>query len=223
MSKNKVKSLENVATEELKELTQQAIKEATEETQKSENNATEETQKSDSEETQKRVEISAKELAEFTAVMKTFKIKEESFHVAYDKVTDLRNAKGEGADDSVRIGQYGYGSNGKGELLSVWWRRKATNRSATMINGKKEKHAFPSDLGLRFSVADYEMFNNVAECKELISALNTEHTEIKHNEPRYSFKALSELTAFVASLYNAYEKSVATKEATKEAIATKEA
>lgn len=182
-------------------------------------------------EEQKRIEQTAtdRDFAELKAVAQSFKIRDNGFILYIESQKQLETEAGEGTDNSVLIGRYGFGSNGKGELISVWCRRKATERKALMLtewqNGKKkatEKHAFPCDFGLRFSQDDFAMFTAVAECKALIDSYSTEHAEVKHNEPRYSFKTLSAVTEALAKLYNAYESAQQTAEATKEATAEAE-
>lgn len=177
--------------------------------------------------------VTDRDVAELKAVAQSFKIRDNGFMLYLETAKDFETAEGEGTDNSVLVGRYGYGSNGKGELISVWMRRKATERKALMLtewkNGKKkatEKHAFPCDFGLRFSQNDFELFNSIADCKAILDSLDTEHAEVKHNEPRYSFKTLSEVTEALAKLYNAYEASQpieATKEATAETTEAKEA
>lgn len=204
MSKRKnTQQLENISAEVLAELTAEAIAEATAEEQSAEQSAEAEEQTADF------ALATDKELAELTAVAKSFIIRDEHFHMMIESNADLQSAQGEGTDDSVLIGRYGYGSNGKGELVSIWCRRKRSERKATLLSAdstqKKEKHAFPCDFGLRFSVADFEMFNSITECSELLQTAYNEHTEIKHNEPRFSFATLQSLTELLAKLYNSYE------------------
>lgn len=195
------------------------------------NKNTQNTTTENKKETAQRIErtVTAKSFKAFEAVAKSFVIRELHFHMAIDNVKGLETVQGEGTDDSVRIGQYGLGSNGKGELVSVWMRRKATDRKATLLSvdgtEKKEKHAFPCDFGVRFSRDDFKMFTAVTECKAIIDSAYNEHTEIKHNEPRFSFSTLDSVSEFLAHIYNAYE--TATKEtaqeATKETVATETA
>ena len=219
----------NMTAEQLAELTREIIAETEQqtaeqtETAETEQTATEQTAETEQTETALQFDIVAettdRDFTELKAVAKSIHIKNKPFIVAVDSVAELRDSDGEGTDDSVFIGSYGGGSNGKGELLSIWCRRKATNRTATMYqNGKKEKHAFPCDFGLRFSNDTFEMFNSIAESHELISALDFTHAEIKHNERRFSFPTLQSITAFLAVLYNAYE--TATAEQTTEIAET---
>lgn len=198
---------------------------ATEQTAKEQKQTEAETATETAEE-QKRIEQTAtdRDFAELKAVAQSFKIRDNGFILYIESQKQLETEEGEGTDNSVLIGRYGFGSNGKGELISVWCRRKATDRKALMLadwqNGKKkgtEKHAFPCDFGLRFSQDDFAMFTAVAECKALIDSYDTEHAEVKHNEPRYSFKTLSAVTEALAKLYNAYETAQQTAEQTKEA------
>lgn len=212
MSKRKnTQQLGNISAEVLAELTAEAVAEATAEAEQSAEQTEE--QSAEAEQSADFVLATDKELAELKAVAKSFIIREEHFHLMIEKSADLQSTQGEGTDDSVLIGRYGYGSNGKGELVSVWCRRKKSDRKATLLSAdstqKKEKHAFPRDYGVRFSQDDFAMFNNITECSKLIQSAYNEHTEQKHNEPRFSFDTLSSATAFLAQLYNAYEKHTA--------------
>lgn len=220
MSKRKnTQQLGNISAEVLAELTAEAVAEATAEAEQS----TEQTEAQTEEQSDNYEAVTEKQLAELKAVAQTFVLRDMHFHVMHDNVTDINNAERSGFDHSVQIGQYGVGSNGKGELVSVWTRRKQCTRKSIMFatwlehdrqierdSAKlKTEHTFRRDYGIRFSQADFEMFYSIAECKALIDSAVNEHAEVHHNEPRLSFDTLSSATAFLAQLYNAYEKHTA--------------
>lgn len=229
------RQLNELSTEELTTVFSEAIEEAQKQLaeeeaeqkrqqkqKKAEAQQTAEEQK----QTAQRIEqtVTDRDFAELKAIAQSFKIRDNGFILYIESQKQLETEAGEGTDNSVLIGRYGFGSNGKGELISVWCRRKATERKALMLtewqNGKKkatEKHAFPCDFGLRFSQDDFAMFTAVAECKTIIDSFSTDNAEVKHNEPRYSFKTLSAVTEALATLYNAYETAQQTAEQTKEA------
>lgn len=205
----------------------------------------------DSTATVERIErtVTDRQFAELKAVADSFVLDDdEKFHVALENAKKLETADGEGTDNSVFVGRYGVGSNGNGKLVSVWCRRKATERKAVMFTDwlnvmtddsltaeqkqkkadklQKQKHSFPTDFGLRFSVSDFMRFYSVAESKAVIDSFSTENAEVKHREPRFSFTSLSAVTKALSDVYTAYETAqerIKAEQTAQQTEATKEA
>ena len=141
---------------------------------------------------------SERELAEFFAVADSFKIKGEAMKRCIKDVQELKTREATTSDNAIMIACYGNGYHGKGELCTVWTRRKATKKT-------------PVDYGVRFSVNTSAMFRGVKNVADFMDAFSYRDITYRDNEPRYSFKTLSEITQFLATIYTMYEKATAVK------------
>lgn len=141
---------------------------------------------------------SDRELAELFAVADSFKIKGESMKRCVKDVNEIKTRDGECSDNAIKLCSYGNGFNGKGELCTVWARRKATKKT-------------PVDYGVRFSVNTSAMFRGVKNVADFMDAFSYRDLTFKNNEPRYSFRTIQEVTQFLATIYTMYEKATAVK------------
>lgn len=141
---------------------------------------------------------SDRELAEFFAVADSFKIKGEAMKRCIKDVQELKTREASTSDNAIMIACYGNGYHGKGELCTVWARRKATKKTSV-------------DFGVRFSVNTSAMFRGVNTVADFMDAFSYRDITFRDNEPRYSFKTLAEITQFLATIYSMYENATAVK------------